>query len=88
MVIPYYRYRQDIVDNCRKAAEGIDMGRYSYLRPLIVASMGGIYSNGVVRDVNYGEVLAIHLRRVPHLQTARLEKSGHNGKHGYSKKYK
>lgn len=50
VVIPYYRYRQDIVDNCRKAAEGIDMGGYSYLRPLIVALMDGIYSNGVVPD--------------------------------------
>lgn len=50
VVIPYYRYRQDIVYNCRKAAEGIDMGGYSYLRPLIVASMDGIYSNGVVPD--------------------------------------
>lgn len=50
VVIPYYRYRKDIVDNCRKAAEGIDMGGYSYLRPLIVASMDGIYSNGVVPD--------------------------------------
>lgn len=50
VVIPYYRYRQGIVDNCRKAAEGIDMGGYSYLRPLIVASMDGIYSNGVVPD--------------------------------------
>lgn len=50
VVIPYYRYRQDIVDNRRKAAEGIDMGGYSYLRPLIVASMDGIYSNGVVPD--------------------------------------
>lgn len=50
VVIPYYRYRQDIVDNCRKAAEGIDIGGYSYLRPLIVASMDGIYSNGVVPD--------------------------------------
>lgn len=50
VVIPYYRYRQDIVDNFRKAAEGIDMGGYSYLRPLIVASMDGIYSNGVVPD--------------------------------------
>lgn len=49
-VIPYYRYRQDIVDNCRKAAEGIEMGAYSYLRPLIVSSMDGIYSNGVVPD--------------------------------------
>ena len=50
VVIPYYRYRQDVVDNCRKAAEEIDMGGYSYLRPLIVASMDGIYSNGVVPD--------------------------------------
>lgn len=50
VVIPYYRYRQDIVDNYRKAAEGIDMGGYSYLRPLIVASMDGIYTNGVVPD--------------------------------------
>ncbi len=50
VVIPYYRYRQDIVDNCRKAAEGIEMGTYSYLRPLILSSMAGIYSNGVVPD--------------------------------------
>ena len=50
VVIPYYRYRQDIVDNCRKAAEGIDMGAYSYLRPQIVSAMDGIYSNGVVPD--------------------------------------
>lgn len=50
IVIPYYRYRQDIVDNCRKAAEGIEMGAYSYLRPLIVSSMDGIYSSGVVPD--------------------------------------
>ncbi len=50
VVIPYYRYKQDIVDNCRKAAEGIDMGTYSYLRPVVVSSMDGIYSNGVVPD--------------------------------------
>ncbi len=50
VVIPYYRYRQDIVDNCRKAAEGIDMGGYSYLRPLVLSAMDGIYLNGVVPD--------------------------------------
>lgn len=50
VVVPYYRYRQDIVDNCRKAAEGIDMGGYSYLRPLVLSAMDGIYSNGVVPD--------------------------------------
>lgn len=49
-VIPYYRYRQDIVDNCRKAAEGIDMGGYSYLRPLIVSTLDDIFTNGVVPD--------------------------------------
>ena len=50
VVVPYYRYRRDIVDNCRKAAEGIDMGAYSYLRPLIVSTMDDIFSNGVVSD--------------------------------------
>lgn len=50
VVVPYYRYRQDIVDNCRKAAEGIDMGGYSYLRPLVLSAMDGIYSNGIVAD--------------------------------------
>jgi len=50
VVIPYYRYRQDIVDNCRKAAEGIDMGGFSYLRPLVLSAMDGIYSSGVVPD--------------------------------------
>lgn len=50
VVVPYYRYRQDVVDNCRKAAEGIDMGGYSYLRPLVLSAMDGIYSNGVVAD--------------------------------------
>ena len=50
VVIPYYRFRQDIVDNCRKAAEGIDMGVYSYIRPAIVSSMDGIYSCGIVSD--------------------------------------
>lgn len=49
-VIPYYRYRQDIVDNCRKAAEGIDMGGYSYLRPLIVSTLDDIFTNGIVPD--------------------------------------
>lgn len=50
VVIPYYKYRQDVVDNCRKAADGIDMGEYSYLRPFIVSSMEDIFSSGVVSD--------------------------------------
>lgn len=50
VVIPYYRFRQDVVDNCRKAADGIEMGKYSYLRPSVISSMEGIYSNGVVQD--------------------------------------
>lgn len=49
-VIPYYRFRQDIVDNCIKAAEGIDMGGYSYLRSSVVSAMNDIFSNGVVPD--------------------------------------
>lgn len=48
--IPYYRYNQTVVDNCRRAAEGIDMGVYSYIRPAVVSSMDDIYSNGIVSD--------------------------------------
>ncbi len=50
VTIPYYRFNQDIVDNCRKAAEGIEMGSFSYLRPSIVSSLESIYSNGVVSE--------------------------------------
>ena len=50
VVIPYYRYRQDVVDNCGKAADELDLGRYSSIRAQIRSSLDDIYSSGVVTD--------------------------------------
>ena len=50
VVIPYYRYRQDVVDNSRKAADELNLGAYSSIRPQIISALEDIYSNGVVSD--------------------------------------
>lgn len=50
VVVPYYRYRQDVVDNSLKAAYSLDLGGYSSIRPQVVASLENIYSHGVVTD--------------------------------------
>ena len=50
VVIPYYRYRQDVVDNSRKAADELNLGNYSSIRPQIISALEDIYSNGVVSD--------------------------------------
>ena len=49
-VIPYYRYRQDVVDHERKAAESLDFGDYSSIRSQVLSSLDNIYSHGVVSD--------------------------------------
>lgn len=49
-VIPYYRYRQDLVDNDLKAARELNLGDFQSLRPSIVSALEGIYSTGVVPD--------------------------------------
>ncbi len=50
VVIPYYRYRHDVVDNSLKAAGSIDLGGYSSIRPQVISSLENIYSHGVVTD--------------------------------------
>ena len=50
VVIPYYRFRQDVTDNCSKAAEELNLGGYSSIRPQILSALDDIYSNGVVSD--------------------------------------
>lgn len=84
VVVPYYRYRQDIVDNCRKAAEGIDMGGYSYLRPLVLSAMDGIYSNGVVAD----EGVRLHNNADPSAAVLYVQKDKRAGKRPVSEVFK
>ena len=50
VIVPYYRYRQDVVDNSRKAADELDLGGFSSVRPQIISALESIYSNGVVSD--------------------------------------
>lgn len=48
--IPYYRYSQDVVNQATLAAEALELGKYSSLRPAILSALNTIYSNGVVSD--------------------------------------
>ncbi|MCQ2119491.1 MAG: HDIG domain-containing protein [Bacteroidales bacterium] len=48
--VPYYRFRQDVVDNGKKRLEQIDLGSESYLRPAIVTALESIWAAGVVTD--------------------------------------
>ena len=50
VTIPYYRYRQEVPDNSRKAVDGLDLGKYSSMRPKIVSVLEAVYSIGVVSD--------------------------------------
>ena len=49
-IIPYYRYKSDVVENSRKAADELNLGEYPSLRPLIISALEVIYSSGVVSD--------------------------------------
>ena len=49
-VIPYYRFRQDVVDNSMRAAGSVELDEYSSLRPHLISALSSIYSHGVVSD--------------------------------------
>jgi uncharacterized domain HDIG len=50
VVVPYYRFRSEAVENGMKSLERVDFGRYSSLRPAVISAMDAIWSNGVVPD--------------------------------------
>lgn len=50
LVIPYYVFRQDVVDNSIRAAGDLDLGANRSMRPSIVSVLGAIYNCGVVPD--------------------------------------
>ena len=49
-VIPYYRYSDEVVNNSIKAVEGLDLGKYNSLKPVILGRITDIYSKGVIPD--------------------------------------
>ena len=48
--IPYYRFSEEVVNNTVKSLQGLDLGKYSSLRPAIATELSDIYSKGVISD--------------------------------------
>ena len=49
-VVPYYRYREDVVSGSLRSAESLDLGDVAYMRPALVSELKTIYDKGVVDD--------------------------------------
>ena len=45
--IPYYRFKQEVVDKSLRAAAEMDLQGYSSLRPQLISSLEKIYSKGI-----------------------------------------
>jgi len=50
IVIPYYRYSDEITTSVIKNVQGLDMGAFNSLRPAVVTRLGEIYAKGVISD--------------------------------------
>ena len=61
-VIPCYRYKPEVAGNTAKALDGLDLGKYGRLRPVLQSSVSRIYSKGIISDAKvkvsgfYGQV--------------------------------
>ena len=50
IVIPFYRYSEEVTSAVVKNAQSIDLGVYNSLRPSLVNRLGDIYAKGVISD--------------------------------------
>ena len=50
IVIPFYRYSEEVTSSVVKNAQSLDMGGFNNLRPAVVTRLGDIYSKGVISD--------------------------------------
>ncbi len=50
IVVPYYRYSEEISSSVVKNAQSVDLGAYNSLRPAVVTRLGDIYAKGVISD--------------------------------------
>ena len=48
--VPYYRYSEEVVNNAVKSLQGLDLGKYARVRPVVAAEMNNIFSKGVISD--------------------------------------
>ena len=52
VVIPYYKYSEEIVSQAVKNVQSLDLGVYKTIRPAVVTRLEDIYSKGVISDAN------------------------------------
>ncbi|MBQ6199451.1 MAG: HDIG domain-containing protein [Bacteroidales bacterium] len=50
VVIPYYKYSEEIVSQAVKNVQSLDLGVYKTIRPAVVTRLEDIYSKGVISD--------------------------------------
>ncbi len=50
IVIPYYRYSDEVSSAVVKNVQSLDLGEFNKLRPTIVTRLGDIYGKGVISD--------------------------------------
>ncbi len=50
IVIPFYRYSEEVTSTVVKNAQSLDLGGFNNLRPSMVTRLGDIYAKGVISD--------------------------------------
>ena len=50
IIVPYYRYSDEVVYNVVKTVQSLDLGSFNALRPTVVTRLGDIYAKGVISD--------------------------------------
>ena len=50
IVIPYYRYSEEVTSSVVKNVQSVDLGRHNALRPALVTLLSDIYAKGVISD--------------------------------------
>ncbi len=50
IVVPYYKYSDEVVYNVVKTVQSLDLGGLNSIRPTVVNRLGDIYAKGVISD--------------------------------------
>ncbi len=50
IVVPYYRYSEEVTSTVVKNAQSVDLGTLNHLRPAVVTRLSEIYAKGVISD--------------------------------------
>ena len=50
IIVPYYKYSEEVVSNVVKTVQSLDLGTHNNLRPTVVTRLGDIYAKGVISD--------------------------------------